>query len=206
MSRGYSESELRCSFCNKPQREVRKLIAGPHVYICNECVETCNEILMEDVEREEQTKTPLPKPVEVKNFLDQYVIGQDHAKKRIAVAVYNHYRRTQHLSRKDDVELQKSNILLVGPTGTGKTLLAQTLARLLKVPFAIVDATTLTEAGYVGEDVENILLKLLQNADGDKARAEQGIVYIDEIDKLARKSTTPPCTQCSPTAMRAPGH
>lgn len=195
MSRGYSESELRCSFCNKPQHEVRKLIAGPHVYICNECVETCNEILMEDVEREEQTKTPLPKPAEVKNFLDQYVIGQDHAKKRIAVAVYNHYRRTQHLTRKDDVELQKSNILLVGPTGTGKTLLAQTLARLLKVPFAIVDATTLTEAGYVGEDVENILLKLLQNADGDKARAEQGIVYVDEVDKLARKSENPSITR-----------
>ena len=188
MSRRYSDNELRCSFCNKSQREVKKLIAGPSVYICNECVDTCNEILAEDVEKEDQSKGSLPKPREIVDFLDQYVIGQEHAKKRIAVSVYNHYRRTQANTRRSDVELQKSNILLVGPTGTGKTLLAQTLARMLQVPFAIADATTLTEAGYVGEDVENILLKLLQAADGDKAKAERGIVYIDEIDKIARKS------------------
>jgi len=195
MSRGYADNELRCSFCNKPQREVKKLIAGPNVYICNECVDTCNEILVEDVEKEEKSKNPVPKPKEVKGFLDEYVVGQDMAKKRIAVAVYNHYKRNQLTVRRGDVEIQKSNILLIGPTGTGKTLLAQTLARLLKVPFAIADATTLTEAGYVGEDVENILLKLLQNADGDKARAEKGIVYIDEIDKIARKGENPSITR-----------
>ncbi len=188
MNNAYSDNELRCSFCNKPQHEVIKLIAGPNVYICNECVETCNEIITEDMKKEARSKSPLPKPVEVKAFLDQYVVGQDSAKKRIAVAIYNHHKRNQNLGLKNDVELQKSNVLLIGPTGTGKTLLAQTLARLLKVPFAITDATTLTEAGYVGEDVENILLKLFQSADDDKARAERGIVYIDEVDKLARKS------------------
>jgi len=195
MSRGYVDNELRCSFCNKPQREVKKLIAGPNVYICNECVETCNEILSEDTEKDEKGRNPLPKPREIKSFLDEYVIGQESAKKRIAVAVYNHYKRTQLNVRRGDVEIQKSNILLIGPTGTGKTLLAQTLARLLRVPFAIADATTLTEAGYVGEDVENILLKLLQNADGDKAKAEKGIVYIDEIDKVARKGENPSITR-----------
>jgi ATP-dependent Clp protease ATP-binding subunit ClpX len=195
MSRGYGDNELRCSFCNKPQREVKKLIAGPNVYICNECVDTCNEILVEDVEKEEKSKNPIPKPKEIKVFLDEYVVGQDMAKKRIAVAVYNHYKRNQLNVRRGDVEVQKSNILLIGPTGTGKTLLAQTLARLLRVPFAIADATTLTEAGYVGEDVENILLKLLQNADGDKAKAEKGIVYIDEIDKIARKGENPSITR-----------
>ena len=195
MSRGYGDNELRCSFCNKPQREVKKLIAGPNVYICNECVDTCNEILVEDIEKEEKSKNPIPKPKEIKTFLDEYVVGQDMAKKRIAVAVYNHYKRNQLNVRRGDVEVQKSNILLIGPTGTGKTLLAQTLARLLRVPFAIADATTLTEAGYVGEDVENILLKLLQNADGDKARAEKGIVYIDEIDKIARKGENPSITR-----------
>ncbi|MEW5765463.1 MAG: ATP-dependent Clp protease ATP-binding subunit ClpX [Acidobacteriota bacterium] len=195
MSRAYGDNELRCSFCNKPQRDVKKLIAGPNVYICNECVDTCNEILAEDVEKEERGKSPLPKPREIKSFLDEYVIGQESAKKRISVAVYNHYRRTQPSVRRGEVEIQKSNILLMGPTGTGKTLLAQTLARLLKVPFAIADATTLTEAGYVGEDVENILLKLLQNADGDRARAERGIVYIDEIDKIARKGENPSITR-----------
>jgi len=188
MSRRYSDNELRCSFCNKSQREVKKLIAGPSVYICNECVDTCNEILAEDVDKDDRSKAALPKPREIHAYLDEYVIGQEQAKKRIAVAVYNHYRRTQLQVRRGEIELQKSNILLVGPTGTGKTLLAQTLARQLQVPFAIADATTLTEAGYVGEDVENILLKLLQAADGDKAKAEKGIVYIDEVDKIARKS------------------
>ncbi len=195
MSRGYTDNELRCSFCNKPQREVKKLIAGPNVYICNECVDTCNEILAEDIEKEEKGRSPLPKPKEIKTFLDEYVVSQEAAKKRIAVAVYNHYKRTQLNVRRGEVELQKSNIMLIGPTGTGKTLLAQTLARLLRVPFAIADATTLTEAGYVGEDVENILLKLLQNADGDRARAERGIVYIDEIDKVARKGENPSITR-----------
>ncbi len=174
---------------------MKKLIAGPNVYICNECVDTCNEILAEDVEKEEKGQSALTKPKEIKSFLDEYVVSQEVAKKRIAVAVYNHYKRTQLNVRRGDVELQKSNIMLIGPTGTGKTLLAQTLARLLRVPFAIADATTLTEAGYVGEDVENILLKLLQNADGDRARAERGIVYIDEIDKVARKGENPSITR-----------
>jgi ATP-dependent Clp protease ATP-binding subunit ClpX len=195
VNRRYSDGELRCSFCNKPQREVKKLIAGPNVYICNECVDTCNEIMTEDQEKEDRGRRHLPKPVEIKNFLDEYVIGQEAAKKRIAVAVYNHYKRVEQNPRRGEVELQKSNILLVGPTGTGKTLLAQTLAKLLQVPFAIADATSLTEAGYVGEDVENILLKLLQAADQDKAKAEKGIVYIDEIDKIARKGENPSITR-----------
>jgi len=195
MSRGYADNELRCSFCNKPQREVKKLIAGPNVYICNECVDTCNEILVEDVEKEEKSKNPVPKPKEVKGFLDEYVVGQDMAKKRIAVAVYNHYKRNQLTVRRGDVEIQKSNILLIGPTGTCKTRLAQTLAKLLSVPFTIVDATTLTEAGYVGEDVENIILKLLQAAGGDIEKCQEGIIYIDEIDKISRKDENPSITR-----------
>jgi ATP-dependent Clp protease ATP-binding subunit ClpX len=186
---------LRCSFCGKTQDEVRKLIAGPTVYICNECVELCTDIIEEEWEREESERISkdLLKPEQIKHALDEYVIGQDRAKKILSVAVYNHYKRIEASS--DDVELQKSNIFLIGPTGTGKTLLAQTLARILKVPFAIVDATTLTEAGYVGEDVENIILRLLQNADYDVSRAEKGIVYIDEIDKIARKSDNPSITR-----------
>ena len=186
---------LRCSFCGKTQDEVRKLIAGPTVYICNECVELCTDIIEEEWEREEGERISkgLLKPEQIKQALDEYVIGQDRAKKILAVAVYNHYKRIEASS--DDVELQKSNIFLIGPTGSGKTLLAQTLARILNVPFAIVDATTLTEAGYVGEDVENIILRLLQNADYDVSRAEKGIVYIDEIDKIARKSDNPSITR-----------
>src|SRR6266704_1189127 len=189
---------LRCSFCNTSQRDVKKLIAGPTVYICDECVDICLDIIAEDRVLETQTpETKLPKPKEIKEFLDGYVIGQDQAKKKLAVAVYNHYKRIDYLekNRKLDVELQKSNILLIGPTGTGKTLLAQTLAKLLSVPFTIVDATTLTEAGYVGEDVENIILKLLQAAGGDIEKCQQGIIYIDEVDKICRKDENPSITR-----------
>jgi len=189
---------LRCSFCNKTQREVRKLIAGPNVYICDECVDICLDIIAEDRAREaKESRRSLPKPDEIKRFLDGYVIGQELAKKKLAVAVYNHYRRIDYMSHaaRSDVELVKANILLIGATGTGKTLLAQTLAKLLDVPFTIVDATTLTEAGYVGEDVENILLRLYQAAEGDRERTERGIVYIDEIDKVARKQDSPSITR-----------
>jgi ATP-dependent Clp protease ATP-binding subunit ClpX len=198
MSRKKTEGEgLKCSFCNKSQRDVRKLIAGPTVYICDECVDICLDIIAEEKESEEQEgRVRLPKPVEIKSFLDEYVIGQDEAKKRLAVAVYNHYKRNEIASRRrNDVEIQKSNILLIGPTGSGKTLLAQTLARLLSVPFAIVDATTLTEAGYVGEDVENIILKLLQAAGNDVEKCQRGIIYIDEVDKIARKGENPSITR-----------
>ncbi|MGB5266448.1 MAG: ATP-dependent Clp protease ATP-binding subunit ClpX [Polyangiales bacterium] len=188
---------LQCSFCGKSQKEVKKLIAGPTVYICDECIGLCNDIIAEEVEREESltTSTPLPKPAEIKDILDEYVIGQERAKKILSVAVHNHYKRIDSKISADDVELQKSNILLLGPTGSGKTLLAQTLARILNVPFAIADATTLTEAGYVGEDVENIIVQLLQNADHDVERAQRGIVYIDEIDKVARKGDNPSITR-----------
>ncbi|HKB70377.1 MAG TPA: ATP-dependent Clp protease ATP-binding subunit ClpX [Thermoanaerobaculia bacterium] len=189
---------LRCSFCNKSQRDVKKLIAGPTVYICDECVDICLDIIAEDRVLETTTpETKLPKPKEIKEFLDSYVIGQEQAKKKLAVAVYNHYKRIDYFerNRKLDVELQKSNILLIGPTGTGKTLLAQTLAKMLSVPFTIVDATTLTEAGYVGEDVENIILKLYQVAGSDKEKTERGIVYIDEVDKIARKGENPSITR-----------
>ncbi len=188
---------LQCSFCGKSQKEVKKLIAGPTVYICDECIGLCNDIIAEEVEREESltTTTPLPKPAEIKDILDEYVIGQERAKKILSVAVHNHYKRIDSKIAADDVELQKSNILLLGPTGSGKTLLAQTLARILNVPFAIADATTLTEAGYVGEDVENIIVQLLQNADHDVERAQRGIVYIDEIDKVARKGDNPSITR-----------
>jgi len=193
------ESEvLRCSFCNKDQNDVRKLIAGPTVFICDECVEVCNDIIADDNKFDRGTRSSLPMPVEIKKFLDEYVIGQEQTKKKLAVAVYNHYKRLeiQKQSRgRHDVELTKSNILLIGPTGTGKTLLAQTLARLLSVPFTIVDATTLTEAGYVGEDVENIILKLLQAAGGDIEKAQQGIIYIDEVDKICRKDENPSITR-----------
>src|ERR1700734_4041822 len=200
-SRGPEES-LRCSFCHKSQDAVAKLISSPsdypRAYICDECVAVCNSILEDDKGEAQAGATPahLPKPAEVKAFLDEYVIGQDQTKKKLAVAVYNHYKRIQmNKTRGNDVELAKSNILLIGPTGTGKTLLAQTLSRMLDVPFAIVDATTLTEAGYVGEDVENIILKLLQAADGDVARAQQGIIYIDEIDKISKKDENPSITR-----------
>src|SRR6267143_3627425 len=191
-----TDDTLRCSFCGKSQNEVKKLIAGPTVYICNECIDICNEIITDDQQAESvATRPPLPKPGEIKGFLDEYVIGQDESKKRLSVAVYQHYKRLELAKRRSDIELQKSNILLIGPTGTGKTLLAQTLARMLNVPFCIVDATTLTEAGYVGEDVENIILKLLQNANGDIERAQQGIIYIDEVDKICRKDENPSITR-----------
>ena len=187
---------LRCSFCGKSQEEVKKLIAGPHVYICDECVELCQEIMMEEWNEEQKNKAKsLLKPTEIKAILDEHIVGQEKAKRSLSVAVYNHYRRVEAQIDLHDVELQKSNILLIGPTGSGKTLMAQTLARLLDVPFAIVDATTLTEAGYVGEDVENIILKLLQAADFDVAIAERGIIYIDEIDKISRKSENPSITR-----------
>lgn len=198
----HDDSRLKCSFCGKTQDQVKKLIAGPEVYICDECVELCNEILDEEFfegkekdaksdKSEEAEEKPIPKPAEIKAHLDQHIVGQDDAKKVLSVAVYNHYKRLKHNKaddKKSDVEIQKSNILLVGPTGSGKTLLAQTLAKMLDVPFAVADATTLTEAGYVGDDVENILLRLLQSADYDASKAERGIIYIDEIDKIARKS------------------
>jgi ATP-dependent Clp protease ATP-binding subunit ClpX len=195
----YEGSELlKCSFCGKSQKQVKKLIAGPGVYICDECIDLCNEIIEEELaDTEEISFSELPKPSEIYEFLESYVVGQVHAKKILSVAVYNHYKRVRagQRSKDDDVELQKSNILMVGPTGSGKTLMAQTLARLLNVPFAIADATALTEAGYVGEDVENILLKLIQAADFDIKRAETGIIYIDEIDKIARKAENPSITR-----------
>ena len=190
------KGQLKCSFCGKSQEQVRKLVAGPGVYICDECIELCNEIIEEEIGDEtELGKVELPKPQDIKEVLDQYVIGQEGAKKSLSVAVYNHYKRVNASQKSEDVELQKSNIVLIGPTGVGKTLLAQTLARILNVPFAIADATSLTEAGYVGEDVENILLKLIQAADYDLEKAEKGIVYIDEIDKIARKTDNPSITR-----------
>ncbi|GAB3390496.1 ATP-dependent Clp protease ATP-binding subunit ClpX [Lysobacter fragariae] len=194
--RSDSNKILYCSFCGKSQHEVRKLIAGPSVFICDECVELCNDIIREELEEKAQSaRSHLPKPREILDVLDQYVIGQQRAKKTLAVAVYNHYKRIESRQKNDDVELAKSNILLVGPTGSGKTLLAETLARLLNVPFTMADATTLTEAGYVGEDVENIIQKLLQKCDYDVEKAQQGIVYIDEIDKISRKSDNPSITR-----------
>jgi ATP-dependent Clp protease ATP-binding subunit ClpX len=195
--RDNSHGNLSCSFCGKSQKEVKKLIAGPSVYICDECISLCNDILAEEVQKEElqQGQGKVPKPKEIRAILDDYVVGQDLAKKIISVAVYNHYKRINAKKKPDEAELQKSNILLIGPTGSGKTLLAQTLARILDVPFAIADATSLTEAGYVGEDVENIIVSLLQNADHDVERAQRGIIYIDEIDKIARKGDNPSITR-----------
>jgi len=196
MAKYDEKKQLKCSFCGKAQEQVKRLIAGPGVYICDECIDLCSEIISDEFEENIQLdSTKLPKPNEIKNYLDQYVVGQDSAKKSLAVAVYNHYKRIGSNVIDDEIELQKSNILLLGPTGSGKTFLAQTLAKFLNVPFAIADATTLTEAGYVGEDVENILLKLIQNADYDIERAEKGIIYIDEIDKVARKSENPSITR-----------
>ncbi len=196
MKRNNGEDTLRCSFCNKSQNDVRKLIAGPTVFICDECVRVCNDIIADDQQIDQDIRTqPPPKPQEIKAFLDEYVIGQEKAKKKLAVAVYNHYKRINLSKQRSEVELTKSNILLIGPTGTGKTLLAQTLAKRLSVPFALVDATTLTEAGYVGEDVENIILKLLQAAGGEVERCQQGIIYIDEIDKICRKDENPSITR-----------
>ncbi|MFK2824549.1 ATP-dependent protease ATP-binding subunit ClpX [Bacillus sp. B190/17] len=190
------KGQLKCSFCGKTQDQVRKLVAGPGVYICDECIELCTEIVEEELGTEEEVEfKDVPKPMEIRDILGDYVIGQERAKKSLAVAVYNHYKRINSNSKVDDVELSKSNICLIGPTGSGKTLLAQTLARILNVPFAIADATSLTEAGYVGEDVENILLKLIQAADYDVEKAEKGIIYIDEIDKVARKSENPSITR-----------
>lgn len=190
------KGQLKCSFCGKTQDQVRKLVAGPGVYICDECIELCTEIVEEELGTEEEVEfKDVPKPKEIREILDEYVIGQEQAKKSLSVAVYNHYKRINSNSKIDDVELSKSNICMIGPTGSGKTLLAQTLARILNVPFAIADATSLTEAGYVGEDVENILLKLIQSADYDVEKAEKGIIYIDEIDKIARKSENPSITR-----------
>ncbi len=196
MPRNEEKKKFKCSFCGKSEEQVRRLIAGPGVYICDECIELCSEIIVDEREEDVQIDMgTLPKPKEIKKYLDQYVVGQDDAKKALSVAVYNHYKRINSTVIDNEIELQKSNILLLGPTGSGKTLLAQTLAKMLNVPFAIADATTLTEAGYVGEDVENILLKLIQSADYDVERAERGIIYIDEIDKIARKSENPSITR-----------
>ncbi|WP_066873538.1 ATP-dependent Clp protease ATP-binding subunit ClpX [Clostridium mediterraneense] len=196
MAKYDDKKQLKCSFCGKNQEQVKRLIAGPGAYICDECIELCSEIIEDEFDgKTEVENKDLPKPADIKKHLDQYVVGQDDAKRSLAVAVYNHYKRINVNISNDDVELQKSNILLLGPTGSGKTLLAQTLAKFLNVPFAIADATTLTEAGYVGEDVENILLKLIQNADYDVERAQKGIIYIDEIDKVARKSENPSITR-----------
>ena len=196
MRKRSSRADLKCSFCGKGSHQVDKIVTGPSVYICSECVKLCNEVLLEDLKHQSPwEKQDVPKPTDIKRQLDEYVIGQERAKKTVAVAVYNHYKRIQSNIASDDVELEKSNILLVGPTGTGKTLLAQTLAKILQVPFTIADSTILTEAGYVGEDVENILVRLLQAADYDVAKAEKGILYLDEIDKISRRSNTPSATR-----------